>query len=57
MLGTLLIVAVIAILPAAIAKSKGRSFVLWYLYGVAFWLLAVPHALLLMRKPKVTDMW
>ena len=32
---------------AAIAHSKGRSFFLWWLYGMAFFILALPHALLI----------
>lgn len=36
-----------AMVPAAIAHSKGRSFFLWWLYGMAFFIVALPHALLI----------
>jgi len=38
---------IIGIIPAMIAKSKGRDFFLWYIYGVAMFILALPHALLI----------
>jgi hypothetical protein len=35
----------IGLVPAAIAKQKGRSFLLWWLYGSALFVIALPHAL------------
>ena len=47
-IGTLAVVAVvIGLLPAAIAQSKGESFLLWWIYGAAFFIVALPHALVL----------
>jgi hypothetical protein len=43
----LVIAAVIGLLPAAIAKSKGHSFGLWWLYGAALFIIALPHAIML----------
>ena len=43
----IIILLVIAIFPAAIAKSKGRSFGLWYIYGVALWIIALIHSIVL----------
>lgn len=43
----LLIAAIIGLLPAAIASSKGRSFVLWWLYGAGLFLFAMIHAIVL----------
>jgi hypothetical protein len=44
----ILIVAVlIGLLPAFIAKGKGRSFGLWWLYGAALFIVALPHALIM----------
>jgi RNA polymerase subunit RPABC4/transcription elongation factor Spt4 len=43
----LIIAAVIGLIPAAIAQSKGRSFVAWWLNGAALFIVALPHALLL----------
>ena len=37
----------IALIPAAIARSKGRSFLAWWIYGVLLWIAAVVHAILL----------
>lgn len=36
-----------ALLPAWIAHRRGHSFLVFYLYGVALWLFAVVHALML----------
>ena len=41
------LVAVIGLLPALIASSKGRNFFLWWLYGALFFIIALPHSLLL----------
>jgi hypothetical protein len=43
----IIIAIVIGLIPAAIARSKGRSFALWWLYGALLWIVALPHALLL----------
>ena len=44
----LLVVAIlIGLIPAAIAQSKGKSFVAWWLYGAALFIVALPHSLLL----------
>ena len=42
----LLIAFFIGLIPAFIAKNKGRSFWLWYLFGVALFIVALPCALL-----------
>jgi hypothetical protein len=42
----LLVAILIGLVPAAIAKGKGRSFGLWWLYGAALFIVALPHALL-----------
>ena len=51
----LIIAALIGLLPAAIAQSKGRSFALWWLYGAAIFIVALPHALLLGSDQKSLD--
>jgi uncharacterized membrane protein YeaQ/YmgE (transglycosylase-associated protein family) len=43
----LVVAAVIGLLPAAIAHNKGQSFALWWLYGAALFIVALPHAILL----------
>lgn len=47
----LLTLALIALIPAVIAKNKGRSFIAWWIYGVLLWIVAIVHAILL--KPRL----
>jgi len=35
------------LIPAVIAKRKGRSFGLWWLYGTALFIVALPHSLIM----------
>lgn len=42
---------VLGLIPAAIARSKGRSFFWFWIYGVLLFIVALPHALL--AKPNV----
>jgi hypothetical protein len=43
----LLIAVLIGLIPAVIASGKGRSFVGWWSYGAALFIVALPHALML----------
>lgn len=43
----LVIAILIGLIPAAIAKGKGRSFGLWWFYGAAIFIVALPHALIM----------
>ena len=43
----LIIAVLIGLIPAAIAKGKGRSFGLWWFYGAALFIIALPHALIM----------
>ncbi len=45
----LVIAVVIGLIPAAIAQSKGHSFILWWLFGAALFIVALPCALLLKK--------
>jgi hypothetical protein len=47
----LIVCAMLGMIPAAIAKSKGRSVFLWWIYGTYLFIVALPHALLM--KPSV----
>lgn len=38
----LIIAMVIGLLPAAIAKHKGRSFLAWWFYGTMLWIIVLP---------------
>lgn len=48
----LLLCVLLGLIPAFIAQSKGRSAFIWWLYGAALFLIALPHSLLL--KPRET---
>lgn len=39
--------ALLALIPANIAKQKGRSFGLWWLYGCALWIVAFIHSIVI----------
>jgi hypothetical protein len=40
---------IIGLIPAAIASGKGKSFILWWAYGAALFIVALIHAI--MMKP------
>ena len=44
---TLVIAALLGLIPANIAKNKGRSFGLWWFYGWMLFIVALPHAFLM----------
>ncbi|BAQ47486.1 MULTISPECIES: hypothetical protein [Methylobacterium] len=46
----LIVAALIGLIPAFVAQKKGRSFGLWWFYGAALFIVALPHALIM--KPK-----
>jgi hypothetical protein len=46
-MAVLIIAALIGLIPASIARGKGRSFGLWWFYGAMLFIVALPHALLL----------
>jgi len=50
----LVLAAIIGLIPAAIARSKGRSFLGWWIYGTALWIIAFPHSLFL--KPNRAEL-
>lgn len=50
-MGVLVVAVLIGLIPAFIAKNKGKSFGLWWLYGALLFIIALPHALLM--KPDV----
>lgn len=37
----MLVLAIIACIPAAIAYHKGRSFIGWWVFGVLLWIVAI----------------
>lgn len=42
-----LLAVLLGLVPAVIAQGKGRSFVLWWFYGAALFIVALPHALIM----------
>ena len=42
-----MVAVLIGLIPAAIAKGKGHSFGLWWFYGAALFIVALPHALIM----------
>lgn len=45
---------ILGLIPAAIARSKGRSFFGFWVYGALLFIVALPHALL--AKPNVASL-
>lgn len=43
----LVIAVIIGLIPAYIAQTKGRSFGLWWFYGAALFIVALPHSLIM----------
>ena len=37
----------IGLIPAFIARNKGKSFVLWWFYGAMLFIVALPHSVLI----------
>jgi len=50
-----LILLGLALIPAFIASSKGRSFVLWYIYGVCLLIVAIPHSIIISKTAEQKD--
>jgi RNA polymerase subunit RPABC4/transcription elongation factor Spt4 len=48
----LIIVVLIGLIPATIAQRKGKSFVGWWIYGAALFIIALPHALMMRPDQK-----
>jgi hypothetical protein len=42
-----IIALLIGLIPAFIAQGKGRSFVLWWIYGALIFIVALPHSLIM----------
>jgi hypothetical protein len=52
--GGLILVLIVSILlgliPAFIAQNKGRNFVLWWIFGAAFFVIALIASLVIKRR-------
>ena len=51
----LIIAVLLGLIPAAIAQSKGYSFVGFWIYGALLLIVALPHALLMKSNPKAVE--
>lgn len=51
----LLISIVLGLIPAIIAKSKGRSFLGWWVYGAMIFIVALVHSLVIQRDEKAHE--
>ena len=51
----LILACLIGIVPAAIAQNKGHSFILWWLFGTALFIVALPCALLIKPNQKALN--
>lgn len=45
----------IGLLPAAIAREKGYSFLTWWAYGALLFIVALPHAIIMKPNPAGVD--
>ncbi len=50
-----IVAVLIGLIPAAIAQSKGHSFVGFWIYGALLFIIALPHALLMKASPKALE--
>ena len=50
---TVLFTVLLGLLPATLARRKGRNFVHWWIYGSILFVIASIHALLLKPSPAV----
>ena len=51
----LVVAALIGLLPAFVARGKGRSFGVWWFYGACLFIVALPHALIMKPDRKALD--
>lgn len=47
-----IILGLLACIPAKIAMDKGRNFVLWFVYAFFLWLIALVHSLVIKPNAK-----
>ena len=50
-----LLAVLIGLIPAMIARNKGRSFVAWWIYGAALFIIALPHSLIIRPNQQVVE--
>ena len=50
-MGILILAVLLGLIPAYLARKKGRSFGLWWFYGALLFIVALPHALIMQPLP------
>jgi RNA polymerase subunit RPABC4/transcription elongation factor Spt4 len=53
-MGYLFFAAILGLIPAFIADSKGRSFILWWMFGAALFIVALPVSILISDETRST---
>jgi hypothetical protein len=43
----LILAALLGLIPAYIAQTKGKSFITWWIYGALLFIVALPHSLIM----------
>jgi len=43
----IIVAVLLGLIPATIAKNKGYEFAVWWIYGAALFIVALPHALIM----------
>ncbi|TOF21913.1 hypothetical protein CGJ26_10615 [Vibrio parahaemolyticus] len=51
----IIMAALLGLIPAMIAQSKGRSFGVWWFYGAMIFIIALPHALIMSADKKSVE--
>ena len=51
----LIIAVLLGLIPAIVAQSKGKSFVLWWFYGAMIFIIALPHSLIMSADKKSVE--
>lgn len=51
----LVVAAIIGLIPAAIARGKGRNFLEFWIYGTLLFIVALPHSLLMKATSKAAE--
>ena len=46
---------IIGLIPAAIAEKKGENFVVWWLFGAGFFIIALPVAIVMKPNSKAVE--
>lgn len=51
----IILAALLGLIPAMVAQSKGKSFVLWWFYGAMLFIIALPHSLIMSADKKTIE--